>query len=88
MKEAGRLSAPVADWPQKRQWVTEAFFSLEEAGYSITSTCTAVKNPETTKFVYRDRLWSGADMIALGVASLWAFGRDSLSKFNPLRSVL
>ena len=25
MKEAGRLSAPVADWPQKRQWVTKAF---------------------------------------------------------------
>ena len=74
MKEAGRLSAPVADWPQKRQWVTEAFSRLEEAGYSITSTCTAVKNPETTKFVYRDRLWSGADMIALGVASFGHLG--------------
>ena len=74
MKEAGRLSAPVADWPQKRQWVTEAFSRLEEAGYSITSTCTAVKNPESTKFVYRDRLWSGADMIALGVASFGHLG--------------
>ena len=74
MKEAGRLSAPVADWPRKRLWVTEAFSRLEEAGYSITSTCTAVKNPESTKFVYRDRLWSGADMIALGVASFGHLG--------------
>ena len=74
MKESGRLSAPVADWPQKRQWVFEAFSRLEQAGYTVTSTCTAVKNPDTTKFVYRDRLWSGADMIALGVASFGHLG--------------
>ena len=74
MKQEGKLSAPVADWPKKRQWVSEAFARLEEAGYTITSTCTAVKNPETTKFIYRDRLWSGADMIALGVASFGHLG--------------
>ena len=59
---------------QKRQWVSEAFSRLEQAGYTVTSTCTAVKNPDTTKFVYRDRLWSGADMIALGVASFGHLG--------------
>ena len=69
MKEQGKISAPVADWPTKRRWVSEAFARLEEAGYTITSTCTAVKNPQKTKFIYRDRLWSGADMVALGVAS-------------------
>ncbi len=74
MKQEGRLSAPVAEWPQKRRWVKEAFARLEQAGYSVTSTCTAVKNPQTTKFVYRDRLWSGADMVALGVASFGHLG--------------
>jgi oxygen-independent coproporphyrinogen III oxidase len=28
-----------------------------------------VKNPATTRFVYRDRLWEGADLLGLGVAS-------------------
>lgn len=74
MKEQGKLSAPVADWPTKRRWVAEAYQRLEEEGYSITSTCTAVKNPDSTKFVYRDRLWSGADMVSLGVASFGHLG--------------
>ena len=74
MKEEGKLSAPVADWPTKRRWVTEAFSRLESAGYSVTSTCTAVKNPQRTKFLYRDQLWGGADMVALGVASFGHLG--------------
>jgi oxygen-independent coproporphyrinogen-3 oxidase len=28
-----------------------------------------VKNPAKTRFVYRDRLWEGADLLGLGVAS-------------------
>jgi oxygen-independent coproporphyrinogen III oxidase len=28
-----------------------------------------VLNPQRTKFVYRDELWSGADLLGLGVAS-------------------
>jgi len=74
MKEAGRLSAPVADWPTKRRWVAEAYSVLEANGYSVTSTCTAVKNPQETKFQYRDQLWGGADMVALGVASFGHLG--------------
>lgn len=69
MRESGHLTAPVADWDTKRRWVKYAFQKLEEAGYTITSAYTAVKNPEQTKFVYRDSLWTGADMIALGVSS-------------------
>ena len=30
---------------------------------------TAVKDPSRTKFIYTDRLWQGADMVGLGVAS-------------------
>jgi oxygen-independent coproporphyrinogen-3 oxidase len=74
MKKEGKLTAPVADWPTKRRWVTQAFARLEEAGYSVSSTCTAVKNPKKTKFLYRDQLWGGADMVALGVASFGHLG--------------
>jgi oxygen-independent coproporphyrinogen-3 oxidase len=49
--------------------VREAFSALEEAGYTIGSAYTAVRDPNQTKFVYRDELWKGADMISLGVAS-------------------
>jgi len=69
MKAAGRETAPVADWPTKRRWVAEAFERLEGAGYAVTSAYTAVRDPRRTKFVYRDRLWTGADLVALGVAS-------------------
>ena len=69
MKDAGKDIAPVADWPTKRRWVSEAFDRLEQAGYTVTSAYTAVKNPDAIKFIYRDALWTGADMIGLGVAS-------------------
>ena len=74
MKEQGKLSAQFADWPTKRRWVARGFSKLEKKGYSITSTCTAVKNPDQTKFQYRDQLWGGADMVALGVASFGHLG--------------
>jgi oxygen-independent coproporphyrinogen-3 oxidase len=69
MKAEGKLVAPVADWHTKRRWVKEAFAALESAGYTIASGYTAVLDPKKTKFVYRDELWSGADLIGLGVAS-------------------
>jgi oxygen-independent coproporphyrinogen-3 oxidase len=49
--------------------VSAAFHALERAGYTIGSAYTAVKDPQRTKFVYRDRLWQGADLVGLGVAS-------------------
>jgi oxygen-independent coproporphyrinogen-3 oxidase len=69
MKGAGRFTQPVADWATKRRWVREAFAALESAGYHVGSAYTAVKDPARTKFVYRDRLWQGADMVGLGVSS-------------------
>lgn len=65
----GRFSEPVASWATKRRWVAEAFEALERAGYHVGSAYTAVKNPGVTRFVYRDRLWEGADLVGLGVAS-------------------
>ena len=69
MKGAGQFTESVANWSTKRQWVLEAFEALEQAGYTVGSAYTAVKNPHRTKFVYRDQLWQGADLAALGVAS-------------------
>jgi oxygen-independent coproporphyrinogen-3 oxidase len=69
LKGTGRFTDPLAHWSTKRQWVGEAFEALEAAGYHIASAYTAVKNPSRTRFVYRDRLWQGADMAGLGVAS-------------------
>jgi oxygen-independent coproporphyrinogen-3 oxidase len=69
MRASGKVIAPVADWQTKREWVSYAFSELEKADYSITSAYTAVKDPGRTRFLYRDLLWTGADMIGLGVAS-------------------
>ena len=69
MKAEGRLVAPVAAWETKRAWVKYAFAELEQAGYTVASAYTAVKDAARTRFVYRDRLWEGADLIGLGVAS-------------------
>jgi oxygen-independent coproporphyrinogen-3 oxidase len=68
LKGTGRFEDPVANWSTKRRWVREAFEALEAAGYRMRSAYTAVKNPGT-RFVYTDRLWQGADMVGLGVAS-------------------
>ena len=69
MKSRGETVAPVADWKKKREWVHDAFLELERAGYTIGSAYTAVRNPARTRFLYRDLLWKGADLIGLGVAS-------------------
>jgi len=69
MKAEGKLVAPVADWETKRGWVGYAFAELEKAGYTVASAYTAVKDPARTKFLYRDRLWEGADLLPIGVAS-------------------
>jgi len=86
MKAEGRLTAPVADWPTKRAWVSYAFDELEKAGYTLASAYTAVRNPERTHFVYRDSLWQGADMLGLGVASFSHIGGvhfQNLHDFEP-----
>ena len=69
LKGTGRFQEPVANWSTKRRWVREAFEALEAAGYHVRSAYTAVKNPSRTRFLYTDRLWQGADMVGLGVAS-------------------
>jgi oxygen-independent coproporphyrinogen-3 oxidase len=69
LKQGGQFTEPLASWPVKRRWVGDAFEALERGGYHIGSAYTAVKDPARTRFVYRDRLWEGADLAGLGVAS-------------------
>ncbi|WP_202617347.1 coproporphyrinogen-III oxidase family protein [Roseimaritima sediminicola] len=69
-----QIETPVADWPTKRAWVDYAFTTLAEAGYSVSSAYTMVKDPSQVNFSYRDNLWHGSDLLATGIAS---FGHAS-----------
>jgi oxygen-independent coproporphyrinogen-3 oxidase len=91
LKGAGRFEDAVASWATKRRWVAEAFAALEDAGYHVGSAYTAVKDPARARFVYRDRLWQGADLVGLGVAS---FGHvngvhvQNLDQWEPYREAV
>lgn len=63
------LSSPVADWATKRAWVDEAYDALLDAGYSVSSAYTLVRDKNKVNFSYRDNLWRGSDLLATGVAS-------------------
>jgi len=68
---SGQLqSRDLASWEKKRIWVDRAFQRLIDAGYHLSSGYTAVREPSTS-FGYRDNLWHGADLLAVGVS---AFG--------------
>jgi oxygen-independent coproporphyrinogen-3 oxidase len=67
-KGTGR-EVPVADWATKRRWVGEAFDRFLGRGYAVSSGYTLVRDPARVQFRYRDMLWEGADLVALGVAS-------------------
>lgn len=72
IKELG-VTSPIADWPTKRRWVSEAMDTLAESGYKPSSGNELVKDLETDKFVYRDNLFRGADLLATGVSSFGHF---------------
>ncbi len=72
MKAQGKFVAPVADWDTKRRWVQYAYNEFEKIGYTVTSATTVVRDPAKVRFVYREGLFSSADILSIGVAS---FGR-------------
>ncbi len=69
MKTEGKLVAPVADWETKRAWVDYAYREFEKIGYTVTSGTTVVRDATKVKFIYREGLFSGADILSVGVAS-------------------
>ena len=68
LQGTGEFAESVTSWAVKRRWVAEAFEAFERNGYKVGSAYTAVKDSRT-RFVYRDSLWQGADLVGLGVAS-------------------
>ncbi|MEW4488467.1 coproporphyrinogen-III oxidase family protein [Thalassoglobus sp. JC818] len=62
-------ASPVADWPTKRRWASEAIDRFLSAGYQLSSGNELVKNIDTDRFVYRDNLFRGSDIVAVGVSS-------------------
>ena len=59
----------VADWKTKREWHNYALGQFAAAGYEMSSAYTMIKKEKSSKFVYRDAVWHGSDMIGAGVAS-------------------
>ncbi len=68
LQGTGQFAESVTSWAVKRRWVAEAFEAFERNGYKVGSAYTAVKDSRA-RFVYRDSLWQGADLVGLGVAS-------------------
>ena len=59
----------VADWQTKREWHQYAFEELKKVGFELSSAYTMVKKDKQCRFVYRDSVWQGTDMLGTGVAS-------------------
>ncbi len=70
----GDSSRAFADFDTKRAWHDYAINTLGEAGYDISSAYTMVKRGRNVKFRYRDSLWQGADLLAVGVSSFGHMG--------------
>ena len=73
---AGRFERPLADWETKRAWQDWAFERFCEEGYEQSSAYTVVRKAsgadggdDGSRFLYRDSLWHGADLLGTGVAS-------------------
>ena len=63
----GEMSLSIPDWDLKREYHAYAIERFQKVGYEISSAYTMAK--KNAKFVYRDSLWQGANMLAFGVAS-------------------
>ena len=88
-KEGLGGTGAVASWETKRAWVEHAFGEFIAAGYHQSSAYTVVRDPDT-RFVYRDALWEGADMLGTGVSSFGHFqgchmqNVDGIEEYNTI----
>jgi oxygen-independent coproporphyrinogen-3 oxidase len=65
----GSLAQPLADWQTRRAWQEYAFEQLIAAGYELSSAYTVVRRDKPCRFVYRDAVWHGCDMLGTGISS-------------------
>ncbi|HEX5889833.1 MAG TPA: coproporphyrinogen-III oxidase family protein [Pyrinomonadaceae bacterium] len=68
------MQSPIADWATKRRWLNHAFEEFLAHGYEIAGSDIVATKKKTCRFIYRDALWHGGDMIGLGVSSFSHFG--------------
>ena len=80
----GRLAAAPVSWEEKRERLRYGFEELEQEGYVVVSGYTAVKDPIQHRFAYQDELWTGGDMLGLGVASFSYLGGIHFQNVNQL----
>ena len=67
--ESGRDAPLFADWSTRRDWHAYAFEQFAAAGYEPSSAYTVSRKGRSVRFLYRDALWRGADMLGCGVSS-------------------
>ncbi|MDC0273251.1 MAG: coproporphyrinogen-III oxidase family protein [Planctomycetaceae bacterium] len=87
IKELG-ITSPIANWPTKRRWVSEAMDTLSEAGFKASSGNELVKDLEKDKFVYRDNLFRGSDLLATGVSSFGQFQGVQYQNFDQIEQYM
>ncbi|HET7112239.1 MAG TPA: coproporphyrinogen-III oxidase family protein [Pyrinomonadaceae bacterium] len=68
------MASPVADWDTKRRWLNYAFEQFLAHDYDIAGADIVATKKKTCRFIYRDALWHGGDMIGIGVSSFSHFG--------------
>lgn len=68
------MTSPIAGWTTKRRWLDYAFEQFLQHDYEIAGTDIVATKKKTCRFIYRDALWHGGDMIGLGVSSFSHFG--------------
>ena len=79
-------TVPIADWSTKRAWHDYAFSELADAGFETSSAYTMVKSGRDGRFVYRDSVWHGCDLLGIGVSSFGHVGGvhfQNLSQWEP-----
>jgi oxygen-independent coproporphyrinogen III oxidase len=67
-------TSPIAGWDAKRRWLNYAFEQFVAHDYEIAGTDIVATKKKTCRFIYRDALWHGGDMIGIGVSSFSHFG--------------
>jgi oxygen-independent coproporphyrinogen-3 oxidase len=79
-------AVPIADWSTKRAWHDYAFHELAQVGYETSSAYTMVKSGRDGRFVYRDSVWHGCDLLGIGISSFGHVGGvhfQNLSQWEP-----
>ena len=68
------IESPIAGWSSKRHWLDYAFEQFLAHDYEIAGSDIVATKKKTCRFIYRDALWHGGDMIGIGVSSFSHFG--------------